>query len=213
MNTNTKFFVGIGLATILLVVAGVFLLGRNTGQESEVGGVADQAVLTANTRHAIGDPNAPVKIVEFADFQCPACQAAHPIVKKILDANKDKVYFVFRHYPLPTHKNAKQAARACEAAGIQGKFWEMHDFIFTRQKDWSEKSNVGEIFGDYAQELGLDIGRFKEDMKNVDETINSDYADGNKLGVDSTPTFFVNGQKYPGVLQESQFQQIIDGTN
>ncbi|OGD87750.1 hypothetical protein A3D81_01655 [Candidatus Curtissbacteria bacterium RIFCSPHIGHO2_02_FULL_40_17] len=212
MNTNTKFFIGIGLATILLVVAGVFLLNRSTGQKSEVEGVADQAVLSANTRHAIGDSNASVKIVEFADFQCPACKAAHPIIKKVTAENADKVYFVYRHYPLPSHKNGKVASQAAEAAGLQGKFWEMHNLLYEKQSEWSESNKAKEVFESYAANLGLDTQKFKDDMASAIGTVNQDYADGNKVGVSSTPTFFINGQKYSGVIPEGKLTELINTT-
>jgi len=209
MNTNTKFFVGIGLSTILIIVAGVFLLGRSSGQKSEVGGVTDQAVLSGDARHAIGDPNAPFKIVEFADFQCPACRVAYPIVKKIIEESTDKVFFVYRYYPLSSHKNGKIASQAAEAAGLQEKFWEMHDLLYEKQSEWSESNKPKEVFEGYAKDLELDVQKFKDDMTNVITSVNQDYADGNKVGVSSTPTFFINGSMYPGVIPADKLESII----
>ena len=207
LSYETKIFIGIGLITIILVIGGVFFLGGKSGQPQEL---VDQAALTADASHSLGDPAAPVKIVEFADFQCPACATAQPIVKSVVEKNKDKVYFVFRHYPLPSHQNARIAAQACEAAGIQGKFWEMHDLLFTNQSAWSESSNAKEIFTDYASQLGLNVDQFKDDLGKVNDSINKDYTLGNQAGIDSTPTFFINGKKYPGVIQADEFQSIID---
>jgi len=212
MSTETKFIVGIGALTIALVAAGVFFLGRGGGQNTGTEQSVDQNVLLADSRHAIGDPNASVKIVEFSDFQCPACAAAHPIVKRVVEKNKDKVYFVFRYYPLAMHQNSKVAAQAAEAAGIQGKFWEMFDLLFENQNKWASSSDAKQIFQDYALELGLDLEKFKDDFDKVKGPIEQDFSDGNKVGVDSTPTFFINGKKYPGVIQESQFQSLIDST-
>jgi len=122
MTTETKFILGIGIVTLGLIAGGVFLFsGKEENTQPQSTG-ADASILLANSRHAIGNASAPVKIVEFADFQCPACAAAQPIVKKTVEQNKDKVYFVFRHYPLSSHQNAKIAAQACEAAGKQDKF-------------------------------------------------------------------------------------------
>ena len=208
MSTESKFFIGIGLVTLVIIVAGVFLLGRKTTPASPVQN--EQKVLGSSIRNFQGNANATVKIVEFADFQCPACGVAHPIVKSIIEKNQDKVYFVYRHYPLSSHRNAKLAAQASEAAGVQEKFWQMYDMIFENQKEWSDSSNAKEIFETYAQKLGLDVTKFKEDFDKTKSVIEQDYADGNQVGVDSTPTFFINGQKNAGVIQQSQFQDIID---
>jgi len=208
MSTESKFFIGIGLVTLVIIVAGVFLLGRKTTPASPVQN--EQKVLGSSIRNFQGNANATVKIVEFADFQCPACGVAHPIVKNIIEKNQDKVYFVYRHYPLSSHRNAKLAAQASEAAGVQEKFWQMYDMIFENQKEWSDSSNAKEIFETYAQKLGLDVTKFKEDFDKTKSVIEQDYADGNQVGVDSTPTFFINGQKNAGVIQQSQFQDIID---
>ena len=211
MSTESKFFIGIGLVTLVIIVAGVFLLGRKTTPASLVQN--EQKVLGSSIRNFQGDPNAPVKIVEFADFQCPACGVAHPIVKSIIEKNQDKIYFVYRHYPLSSHRNAKLAAQASEAAQVQGKFWQMYDMIFENQKEWSDSSNAKEIFESYAQKLGLDVNKFKEDFDKTKSVIEQDYADGNQVGVDSTPTFFINGEKRVGLIQSGEFQKLIDSSS
>jgi len=204
MTGESKFLIGIGIFTLIIVTAGVFFFSRSKPQEN-VNAKADEAVLLANTKNSIGDPNASVKIVEFADLQCPACRSAAPIVKNVLEKRKDQVYFVWRHYPLSTHKNARLAARAAEAAAIQGKFFEMTDILFTKQPEWSEKSDSKDLFVSYAQEIGLDVEKFKADLDASYDIIDQDFADGNKVGVSSTPTFFINGEKKPGALQEAEF--------
>ena len=205
MTGESKFLIGIGIFTLIIVTAGVFFFSRSKPQEN-VNAKADEAVLLANTKNSIGDPNASVKIVEFADLQCPACRSAAPIVKNVLEKRKDQVYFVWRHYPLSTHKNARPAARAAEAAAIQGKFFEMTDILFTKQPEWSEKSDSKDLFVSYAQEIGLDVEKFKADLDASYDIIDQDFADGNKVGVSSTPTFFINGEKKPGALQEAEFE-------
>ena len=204
MSTESKFLIGIGLFTVVIVAAGVFFFSRGKPQEN-VNAKADEAVLLSNTKNSQGDPNAPVKIVEFADLQCPACRTAEPIVKSMLEKHKDQVFFVWRYYPLSTHKNARPAARAAEAAAVQGKFWEMTDILFTKQPEWSDKSDTKDLFAGYAQELGLDVEKFKTDLDASYDIIDRDFADGNKVGVTSTPTFFINGEKKPGALQEADF--------
>jgi len=204
MSTESKFFIGIGIITVVIIAAGVFFFSRSKPQEN-TNQKADEAVLLANTKNSVGDPNAAVKIVEFVDLQCPACRSAQPIIKNMLEKYKDQVYFVWRHYPLSTHMNARPAARAVEAAALQGKFFEMVDILFTKQLEWSEKSDPKELFEGYAQELGLDIEQFKSDLNSSFDVIDKDSADGNKAGVTSTPTFFINGEKKPGALQPADF--------
>lgn len=214
LSTETKFLIGAVLATIILIVGGVFFFSsKSQEQPATLGAQADNSVLLSNTNHTLGDPNAAVKIVEFADFQCPACATANPIVKKVVEENKDKVYFVYRHYPLPSHKNSKNAAQAAEAAANQGKFWEMNTMLYENQKDWAEKGNAKEIFEGYAQKLGLDMDQFSKDFDEGSDSIAKDYADGSKVGVNSTPTFFINGEKQVGALPESQFQDLINKAN
>lgn len=189
----------------------MFFFSRGKPQEN-LNEKADEAVLLSNTKNSIGDPNSSVKIVEFADLQCPACRTAQPIIKNMLEKHKNQVYFVWRYYPLSTHKNARPAARAAEAAATQGKFWEMTDILFTKQPEWSEKSDPKDLFAGYTQELGLDMEKFKADLDTSYEIIDQDFADGNKVSVSSTPTFFINGERKPGVLQEADFDAYFQST-
>jgi len=208
MSTDSKVFIGIGIVTLILIVGGVFILGgkNNTVDQSQI----DLSVLNSNIRHAKGNPEAPVKIVEFADFECPACGTVNPIVEKVVADNQDKIYYAFRNYPFSTHKNSKVAAQAAEAAGIQNKFWEMQDLLFKNQNDWIESSNPEEIFTSYAQGLSLDTEKFKNDYKAAGNIIDQDLADGNKVQIKATPTFFINGTRYEGAMSLLQFQEIIN---
>ncbi|MEX2028790.1 MAG: thioredoxin domain-containing protein [Candidatus Curtissbacteria bacterium] len=208
MSKEAKFFIGIGLVTLAVIVGGAFIFGNQKPGPSALD--AGQIDLFQGVKHAEGTPSAKVKIVEFGDFQCPACGMAHPIVKRVLAKNMDQVYFVFRNFPLPAHANAVEAARTAEAAGEQGKYFEMFDILYENQKDWENLANPADKFGEYAQKLGLDMEKFKEDQKMSITNINSDKSLGEKAGVDSTPTFFINGQKYPGVISEADLQKIID---
>ena len=207
MSKEVKFFIGIGVVTLAIVIGGAFFLGGQSGSKSNQ---AQQVDLLGGARHFEGSPSAKVKIVEFGDYQCPACGLAHPIVNQIFEKNKDKIYFVFRNFPLPVHANAIDAARAAEAAGEQGKYWEMYDLIYQNQKEWSDLANAGAKFREYAQKLGLDLKKFDGDLAGEIAVVNADKSLGEKAGVDSTPTFFINGKKYPGVINESDFQKIID---
>lgn len=209
MSTEKKFLIGIGLVTIILVAVGVFFLG-NKGNTAQVESATVQSVLEQQGRWTKGNPDAPVKIVEFADYECPACAAVNPIVDQVVAENQDKVYYSFRNYPLSSHLNSKIAAQAAEAAGLQGKFWEMKDLLFKNQNDWITSTKPEEIFTTYAQELGLDTEKFKSDLETSVSIVNQDLTDANKAGIEATPTFFINGTKYQGAMQKLQFQEIIN---
>lgn len=210
MGGEKKFIIGIGILTVILIVAGALLLGKQKAPEAQNGDKIDEAHLLKDPKNAKGDPNAPVRIVEFGDYQCPACGAAYPIVKDVTAKNADKIYIVFRNFPLSVHPNAEIAAKAAESAALQGKFWEMHDMLYEKQNDWAVSQSPKDMFDEYAKSIGLDVGKFDSDLDKVTGQINSDYELGNKVGVNSTPTFFINGTKYPGVQQEAQLQQLID---
>lgn len=211
MSTETKVLGGIGFATILIVVVGAIFMGGSSTSDKPIP-PADQNLLVKGDSQKITSPGAKVTLVEFGDFQCPACGASHPIVKQLLDEYKGKITFVFRHFPLPNHKNAMKAANAAEAAGAQKKFFEMHDLLFENQAEWSEDNNPEELFEKYAGELKLDMDKFKEDVKSkkYENKIKADQADGNTAGVNSTPTFFINGKLQAGGLPYDQFKVKIE---
>lgn len=144
--------------------------------------------------HIQGDIKAPVKLVEYGDFQCPNCGEAYPIVKRIQEEMGDKLCLVFRNFPLKElHEHAFSAACAAEAAGKQKKFWEMHDMIFEHQ-DALEDEDLRE----YAEALDLDMGKFVKDMKSAEtvKRIQEDFMNGIRSGVNGTPTFYINGVRY-----------------
>lgn len=155
----------------------------------------------AEPAHAVGDPKAPVTLEEFGDFQCPPCAALHPILKALeTEFGPQKVRIVFREFPLvPNHVHALAAARAAEAAGLQGKFWPMHDLIYEHQKDWHEVFDVRPIFDGYAKSIGLDMTQFAQDSSGeiVERRIFLDGKRGHSMGVEGTPTVFLNGKEVP----------------
>lgn len=210
MTSEAKFIIGIGVVTLLLVFGGVFFLSKNKTPQPSDNTTFDQSQLVQGARHTKGNKDSKVQVVEFADIQCPACKVAQPIIKNIVEKNQDKIYFVFYHYPLSAHRNGKLSAQAAEAAGAQGKFFEMVSELYDKQDEWAQKSNPREEFRKYAQDLGLDMDKFNKDMEEIKKPIEEELALGNRAGVQSTPTFFVNGTKYPGVMQESEFQALID---
>lgn len=154
----------------------------------------------ADPPHTLGPPNAPARLEEFGDFQCPPCGLFHPIVKQMQSEFGDKLQFTFREFPLyPNHQHSVVAASAAEAAGLQNKFWQMHDLLYEHQNDWKDKFDVRPIFEGYAKEIGLDVERWKSDLgsEQVAQRITRDGARGHSMGVKGTPTVFLNGREVP----------------
>jgi len=154
----------------------------------------------AEPAHVLGPPNAPVKLEEFGDFECPPCGLFHPILEQMHAEFGDKLQITFREFPLvPTHQHALAAASSAEAAGLQGKFWEMHDLLYEHQNDWKKEFDVRPVFEGYAKQIGLDVERYKRDLGGdlVAQRIFQDGKRGHSLGVKGTPTVFMNGREVP----------------
>lgn len=148
--------------------------------------------------HFKGNPDAKVKMVEYSDFQCPACKQFVPVVEEILEQHGDNLSFEYRHFPLVNiHQNAIPAAIAAEAAGQQGKFFEMHDKLFDNQTVWSNSAVPSRYFEQYAEELGLDVELFKTHLKSsiISDAVRDSFNEARDLGLTSTPSFFLNGEK------------------
>ncbi|HEV7798341.1 MAG TPA: thioredoxin domain-containing protein [Pyrinomonadaceae bacterium] len=146
--------------------------------------------------HVLGPADAPVTLIEYGDFECPYCAAAHVIIKKVLEIMSDQLRFAFRHFPLTQiHPHAESAAEASEAAGAQGQFWEMHDLLFENQPMLDPPHLVA-----YAQELGLDLKRFVRELEEgvYRQRVREDFLGGVRSGVNGTPAFFINGDRYDG---------------
>lgn len=214
MSNDVKFLIGVGVVTAVIVVIAAFTIGNQPAkdQEQKVLSEFQSRVLLRSDSHMTGPKSAKVTVVEFGDFQCPACGVAYTVVKQIEKEYKGKVNFAFREFPLMGHKNGYNSALAAEAAGGQGKFWEMYDKLYSNQKEWSDKNDAVEIFASYAKEIGIDADKFKEDVKNkkYDAKIQADLKDGNTLGINATPTFFINGKVYSGVLIYDDFKSRIE---
>lgn len=166
--------------------------------------------------HVRGGANAPLTIEEFADYQCPACGGLDPKLRQIEKDYGDRIRVIFRNFPLKQHKYAFLAARAAEAAGLQGKFWEMHDAIYDNQKDWSEADEPRTFFEQYATRLGLDVQRFRADTEKqeVADRVVADYNRGLAMGVGGTPSLYLNGRQLSGddTLDEKKLRTKIDET-
>ncbi len=144
--------------------------------------------------HIRGNPDAPATLEEFADFQCPPCSNFAGFTEELLKQYDSRLRIVFRNFPLPGHEHAREAALAAEAAGLQGRFWEMHDVLYREQAVWSKAPNARELFESYAGTIGLNLDQFRKDMdgEKVRERVDSDHALGDSLGVKLTPTLFIN---------------------
>jgi protein-disulfide isomerase len=185
LTGETKLFLGIIIATFVIVVGGIFFFSKPAP-------LLTKEDLIPQGTYTTGNPNAKVFLVEFSDFQCPACKAFQPTVHTILEKYKDQLLFAYRHFPLDQHPFAQHAARTAEAAGIQGKFWEMHDLLFENQEQFSDA-----YFPQVAGELKLDMNKFTQSLsdENLKNKIERDRAYGVKIGVDATPTFYLQGKK------------------
>ncbi len=161
-----------------------------------------------------GNKESPIVLIEYSDFQCVACANYYPLLKELASEFGDDVAFVYRHFPLrQIFPNAQIAGQAAEAAGKQGKFWEMHDMIFEGQRNWSRQrqGQAEETFASYAAALNLDIEQFKRDIhsKSVEDKVNSDYQSGVRAGVNSTPIFFLNGKRIQNPRSYEEFRKLI----
>jgi len=158
--------------------------------------------------HAEGTPDAALTFTEYGDFECPHCGAAYPVVKKLQKHFGPQLRLVFRHFPLSNaHPHAFAAAVAAEAAGRQGQFWAMHDVLFENQEQLNDRA-----FYAFAKSLGLDAGRFAEDMQDpaLAEKVEADFESGMRSGVNGTPTFFLGRSRYNGGYDYASLRQAIE---
>lgn len=205
------------MVTILavgLIVGAAFLLLKAQPAAEAPSKPVDAKSLVRENSHMTGKTDAKVTMVEFGDFQCPACGAVNEAVVETMKAysSNPNFNFVFRNFPLPQHQNALSSAEAVEAAGAQGKYWQMHELVYKNQAQWENSNTALDIFAGFAQQLGIDVSKFKSEVQanKYAAVIEADKNDGLALGVDSTPTFFINGEKHVGVLSAADFKKLID---
>ncbi len=193
---------------IIIIAASIFWLSQKNSDSVDTSSIPEN--LTRDFNHKTGPDNAKVKIVEFYDPECEACAAFFPYVKEIVKRYEKDVQLTVR-YAL-YHGNSVLAAKASDAAALQGKFWDFQELLFLNQHEWSHKNESAiPYFIKYAQDLNLDISKFKSDMEDLKrmDTINLDIQDGKTLGVNGTPTIFVNGIKLQNISPTS-FQELVE---
>jgi protein-disulfide isomerase len=201
---KTLLIIGGSIVAIIAILVGVsqFKAGSKP--------IASEAVIREDS-HVTGPENAKVTLVEFGDYQCPACASSEPMIKQLIAAYPNDLRFSFRNFPLLSiHPNAMDTAKAAEAAALQGKFWEMHDLLYEQQNVWANLGNPDDQLKAYAEQLDLDVNKFMSDYRGQATTdrVNRDFNDGGALGVNATPTFYVNGEKVQNASYEELKKQI-----
>jgi protein-disulfide isomerase len=206
-------FVIVALVAFLTVAGGALLyrvkqLPILTIPENRIApGMEDRVI------HVRGNPKAPVTIEEFGDFECAFCSHFADVIKQVEQDFGDRLRVIFRNFPLPIHQHAREAAFAAEAAGLQGRFWEMHDLLYREQAIWSKTADVRELFSTYAGRLELNTELFQKDMvsEQIKERVAFDEKLGHKLGIDMTPTIFINNKALPAAsLNPAGLRAAID---
>jgi protein-disulfide isomerase len=195
---NLPLLLGTIIGTLLLVV-GVAVLFSNSAKPRLV----DQALLVGDARHVKGATTPKVTVVEFSDLECPGCKGYQPIVQQLLQKYPNDLQLIYRQFPLvQIHPYAQRAAQYAETAGTFGKFWEFADLMFTEQDTWAQSKDQKEAeqkFDEYVAKLQIDKNEFQKriESQEVLDKVQKDISDGNKLGVNGTPYFFVNNQAIP----------------
>src|SRR6266487_1379019 len=192
-------FVIVSAIALITIVAGAMLyhaknLPLLTVSKNRLAGTND-----AEPVHIRGKPDAPVTLEEYGDFECPPCGRLSEPINKLEQDYRSRLRIIFHHFPFGTHPHARAAALASEAAGLQGRFWEMHDLLYREQGTWSKAADAQPLFNAYAGILGLKIDRFKRDMESdeVRRRVDADQKDGAAVGVTVTPTVFINNRAVP----------------
>lgn len=204
---NKRFLVV--MAVLILVFVGFVVVKGQKDKQNNQGNSSVQP-----TEHKSGAGKKKVTLLEYGDFQCPVCGEYFPILEQVRKKYGDDITFQFRHFPITQiHQNAMSAHRAAEASAKQNKFWEMYELLYQRQQAWSSSQNASQIMEDYASELGMNVEQFKNDYKSteINALINADYAAGQKIGVEGTPTFFINNEKVTSSPRSvDDFSKLID---
>lgn len=201
----------IGWTLFVVAIVGGFVWLSVSGSEKKVA-ITNSILTVASDDYVKGSMNASVTLIEYLDFECEACGAYFPLIKQLGQEFPDDLKIVQRYFPRPGHKNGLTSALAVEASARQGKYNEMHDLLFTEQKNWGEKTAPDPtIFEKYAEQLGLDLTKFKLDVvsQSAKDRVQRDLDSGAKLGNTGTPTFYINGEKIENPRSYEDFKTLI----
>lgn len=208
---STYIWLGIGIVVISALFISARFLDKNPAPSVSNPETANILTVVADD-HVKGNPDASVTLVEYLDFECEACGAYYPLIKQLGTEFPNDLRIVTRYFPLPGHKNSMTAAIAVEAASKQGKYWEMHDKLFEMQETWGNKPMpTPQVFEEYAQAIGLDVAKFKTDVADpaTKARVQRDFDASEKLGNNSTPSLFVNGEKIQNPRSYEDFKKLI----
>jgi len=185
-------FLIVGAVALLTAASGTVLYRAKRPPVLTIPKDCGTAKESGESAHALGPANAPVTLEEFGDFQCPPCGALSDPINQLEKEYRPRLRVTFRHFPLVTHAHALEAACAAEAAGMQGRFWEMHDLLYREQSVWSKAADAHTLFNSYAGMVGLNLDRFKKDMDSdkTKERVRSDQRQAAALGVQIPLLFF-----------------------
>jgi protein-disulfide isomerase len=192
-------FAIIGLVGLIALGGGAMLYRAKRPQTTAIPKAMGASKEHAEEVHVRGAANAAVTLEEYGDFQCPPCGGLEAPLQQIERDYALSLRVIFRNFPFTIHEHAHEAAYAAEAAGLQGRFWEMHDLLYREQAGWSKTKDVQPLFDSYAGMIGLNLERFKKDVggEQVKAKVASDQKRGEALGVKNTPTIFINNQSVP----------------
>lgn len=185
-----------GIIILALVIIISFFVSRKANHHDE--DLINEVPVQEISAHIKGNESAELHLIEYSDFQCPACRSTEPVLAQLQEEYGDSFFLEYRHFPLrQIHPNAQLAAQAAEAAGMQGMFWEMHDHLFEHQDQWAKSLNPKRYFSDYAEELGLHAERFAYDLESdaVKDRVNKDADEAMAYELPGTPSFVFNGEQ------------------
>ena len=212
-NNNKAFQIAVWTIFIVAIVGSlIWMRNAGTSENEAVSPATADFFTVAPDDYVKGGANAKVTLIEYIDFECEACGAYFPLVKQLEQEFPNDLRVVLRYFPLPGHRNGMTAALAVEASARQGKFFEMHDLLFTEQKNWGEKpAPTPAVFEKYAEQLGLDMEAYKVAVASpeVRARVERDMNSGKKLGNTGTPSFYLDGKKLPNPQGYEDFKKII----
>jgi len=218
-------FIIIGLVLVVAIIGGIYLsrpapsapatnnaARPNANVPAKTSSIPPNAPAGATPPNFTGSPTAQVTVEEFADYQCGSCATAYPVLNEIKSMYGSRIKFVFRNFPLSIHDKAYDAAVIAEAAGLQGKFWDMQNQLFINQSTWISSPNYKKLWNDYAQKIGLDTARLATDVTGLAAKgrVDADLQRAKAIGITGTPSIFINGQALAGIPRVDQLKAAID---